>query len=218
MADKETREYKLHLSFKNTPKKATIRTALLDKFKEWFKQETFSLPLEVSRSNKTTMAISSHEKKILIFLSFSKPIKIFLLTVCSEERIRELNTIFNKMVGYLNALLGDIASEISVYSDTSVIISKEKTKAWMANRIDNDSLIRIKEQAGVNLKTVALGTQFNFENHQITWLSMFFETAATQIRIDSQLKANIPLDLVQNEMNQINKVEKMINQIINMRT
>lgn len=201
----------IRLSFPKTPGKAKDRKELYEKFKLSLQQETPTFE-EVEFDGRARSATLLSEK-FLWYLEFKKPIRAIIAVKSPEENIDKMNTLFNKLVGYLNAILGDIISGAKVTSSKELLL--KRTDVLIQRLIDESVLEKMNRKLKTTIKPMAIGLTYKRKERENAILTASFKKKGPAFLISSHvLKANIPWDLVLKEKTELNILEREIKETI----
>jgi hypothetical protein len=196
------------LLFPKTPRRTKDIKELFEKFKLWVQQER---PLENVEFSKNEITLFN--EKLYLSFSFQKPIQVILLVKSPQNNIEKMNTVFNKIAGYLNTILNEIIPGGRVSASKEIIL--KKGDILVKKFVDELAIEKINKKLKKKIEPIAIGARYKNKNRENIMLSFSLEKETSSLIIsDHVLKTNIPWDFVFTEEAELAKLEKMIKQII----
>jgi len=198
----------LYLTFPKTPEDGNVRKDLLKKLGEWFEKK----PLLMKPYKSSKNSISFAAKKSFIGFSFRKPIKALFSVDGANEEVEKFNGAVNTLLEFLNPLFGEIARNVKVTAEID-IPSSDNVILDFTRFLNKPFIERVSKKLCFELKPVALGFDFKFDEHNNTCLALGEGKGDVVYRSTSTLKNNIPINFVQSERDHITKLVAIMKQM-----
>lgn len=202
MTGKKVTSYaEVRIIFPKASMKAKEQKVLFNKFFSLIEESKKSLPVKVM-SNKRKRNIILDSDEFMFIISFKKIELIKILMNQPEENISTVNEVGNKVINYINILLGDIASNSIVYFRKTTWGLPKKINLCK-KLIGEPRLAKINEEVNQTLSPIGIYFEYKLKGKEFGLASYVNEKSLEEIRVKSTYKYKIPFNLLQKEYDEL---------------
>lgn len=171
MPKKKEVSLNLEISFLKSPKKAGDRRALLKKIRSLIEKERESLPFEDIKFEKNSIVMFA--EKVFSAIYSIKPMSMTITLEDPEVNIKEGNDIGNKLVNYVNTVLGDFGKGARAFS-FEMFYQEDKTD-FVRKVVDEGKIAKFNELAQKTLNPVGLMFEYSVNDRETLLVSFQFK-------------------------------------------
>lgn len=211
---KEKSFAEIEIRFPKAPKKAKDREVLFNKFLSLIEESKESLPVRV-KSNKRRRQIILDSDEFMFTISFRKILSTKILVNHPEENIDTVNEVGNKVINYMNTILGDKATNSSVFFSKR-IFRPEKIINLCKKLIGEPRLAKINEEVKQPLNPIGVYFEYELKGKELGFMTFSNERSAEAIFCKSTYKDKIPFNLLRKEYNELASPTEIIKKLLEM--
>lgn len=207
MPKKDENVIQMSIMFNQAPKKAMERKMLFNKVKKWISDKEKELRIEKIEIKRNSVILST-KRKFKFLLSFKEGIIFSSVIEDPKENIEDANQIGNKIINYLNTILGERASGVSVNVLHSIMT--QKRSLLPRKLIKEEEVAKINELTKRIMNPIGVMFEYELDDRDVSLLIMSMkETSACATASRRSLDDIVPWDFIKNEYKVLNTEEIM---------
>jgi hypothetical protein len=215
LAKKEERTLaEFEINFPKAPKKVKEREVLFNKFFSLIEDGRESLPVKV-KSHKRGRQIILDSDEFMFSISFGKTVSTKILVNAPEKNIDVVNEVGNKVINYMNTILGEKATNSHVIL-SKTILRPQKAVNLCKKLIGEPTLAKINETVKQTLNPVGIFFEYEFKEKYIAFSTLSNEKSAEGFFSRSVYKDKIPFDLLRKEYDMLVSPAEIVKKLIEM--
>ena len=212
---KEETFLELEISFPKAPKKAKDKTTLFDKLLSLVEESKESLPVEVkSYKKRRHLILDSEEFRFDIFFGKRGSIvRTRALVHTPEKNLDIANEVGNKVISYMNTILGEGATGSRVMSEKTILYPK-KTINLSRKIIGEGKIAKINEKVKRTLSPVGVFFEYKVNERDFSFATFSNKKAVEALLSSITYKDKMPFDLLRTEHNKLSEPAGVVKKLI----
>lgn len=213
MAKKKKKETiaEVRIIFPNAPKKAKDRKALFNTLLSLVEKDEESLPVEV-KSNKKRKFIILDSDEFMFVMSFRKPVSTQMLVNNPNENIDTANEVGEKVINYMNSILGDEAKGSMVGSTKTVSYGK-KIFNLSEKLVGRAKVVKMNEEVRQTLKPISIGIEYDVKDKTFAFFTLSDKTDRNRFASVTTYKDKIPFNVLRKEYDELASPEEFMEKL-----
>lgn len=199
--------------FPKAPKKAEDKEALYSKFLSLV-EENKELPVKV-KSNKRKKRIILDSDEFMFAIYFGKTLSIRTLVNDPDKHIDTINGVGNKIINYMNIILGEGARNSTVNSAKTTYYSKRIPN--LSKKIIGETRIaKINEKVEQVLNPYAISFEYKLKEKEFSFGSFSGKASVEALLSSTPYKDRIPFNFLRKEYDELIKPEELMKKLAEM--
>lgn len=213
--EKEETLLVLEISFPKAPKKAKDKTVLFDKFLSLVKEIKESLPVEVKSYKRTRhVVLDSEEFRFdVVFGKRGSIVRTNAVVHTPEKNLDTANEVGNKVINYLNIILGEGATGSLVRCNKTTLYP-QKTVNLGRKIIGEGKIAKINEKVKQTLSPAGIAFEYKANDREFTFATFANERGADLFLSRITYKGEMPFDLLRKEHNELGEPARVVKKLI----
>jgi len=205
-------EYEIR--FPKSPKKAKDQAVLFNKFLSLIEESEESLPIKVKPKKRRRQAVLDSDE-FMFAVSFRKPLLIKILVNDPEKNIAIVNEVGNKVLNYMNTILGEEATNAKIIL-SKTIVYPQKTINLCKKMIGDQRLAKITEEVKqpMNVMGIVLGYELN--GKKLRFANIANDRNIEVLRCISTYKGKIPFNVLRKQYDELANLEEIVKKLTEM--
>ena len=203
------------IRFSKALKRKKDRDSAYARFISLVEENLESFPFQTSFNKKRRQVVFNAEN-FLIIVIFSKLPTTTIMVNEPHENISVANEASNKIINYLNTVLGEIANDVGVRCMLDSVIEEKKTVNLADKLIGERRIAKINELLKQTLKPLVIGFQFKEDERTNAIMSMSNGTTAQGVFTTAVYKGKLPFNLLEKEIKALDNPAEIIKKLTEM--
>lgn len=207
----------VEISFPKAPKKAKDKQTLFTKFLSLIEESKESLPIEVEfQKRRRSIILDSDEFMFNIYFGKKGATIRMRVTVHDPEKNIDIaNEVGNKVVNYMNTILGKGATETRVFSHQTTLYSN-KIANLSKKIIGEGRITKINEEVKQILGPIGVFFEYKMNDRDFAFGILSDEKGAETLLSRITYKDKMPFDLIRIEHDELGNPASVIKRLTEM--
>lgn len=195
---------KIGISFPKAPKKAKDKKIPFTKLLSLIEKSKESLPVKV-RSERRRRYVALDSDEFMFAISFGKSgatIRVRVMVHDPEKNIDIANEVGNKIINFMNTILGEGATEPIVISDKTTLFPEEIPNVCK-KIVGEKRIAEINEEVKQILTPIGIFVEYKTDDREFVLASISIEEGAEALLSRITYKGKVPFDLLRKEYDEL---------------
>jgi len=201
----------LSITFTSTRKiKAKERSAMFKRFKSLLERDRKSLSIEDIICEKRKIALDCSEFGSIV--CFEKPVTFSIVSEEVEKNKKRMNDMTNKLINYLNTILGEMAKGTAINSTYSKTSSERGGTNIVRKFLDEAKLAKANELTKTSLEPQGIVLGFTSKKHTNVLINFYSKERGAMVGVMTKTshKEILPWNILSEEYKNLQEILDII--------
>ena len=208
---KEKTLAEFQILFPKAPRKGKDRKVLFNKFLSLVEESKESLLVEV-KTNKRRKQVVLDSDEFMFLISFRKILSTKILVNDPEKNITTVNEVGNKVINYMNTILGDKATNSRVRCSKTTTHYR-KTVNVCKKLLGEARLAKLSEAVEQPLKPIGIFMGYELKGRDISFATATNKRSGEILFCSSTYKDQIPFNFLRQEYDGLNHPAEIVKKL-----